>query len=440
MVIPRLMEELEERGEPIAVAVIGVGAMGAGAMHKMAGMAGIRCSVAADLDVERAVASYQMNGIARDQILISDNVLKCRQAVAAGKPVVTDNALIVPELNVDAVLEATGSTSFGARIAYESILSGKHVSMLTVETDVVVGPILARMADSANVVYTLASGDQPGAILEMYHWARTLGFEVVAAGRGEIRYSDDRYHGPHKETRGRPWVSTSPKMENSFRDGTKAQIEMAAVSNSTGLLPDVRGMHTPQVGVRGLPRVFRLKADGGILGRKGVIETANSVNEEGMLVGEDQVGNGVFLVIDSRHPGDNELIRHFFSHQGGTGGALYRPYHLTCLEAPMSIARAALFHVETAKPQKLHSELLALAKKDLASGDILDGAGGETVYAQVEKAEIAKTENYLPFGFAENVEVLRPVKKDQVLTYEDVGVQTDEFLYRLRRLQDMTVK
>jgi predicted homoserine dehydrogenase-like protein len=401
MVIRRLMEELEERGKPIRVAVVGVGAMGAGAMHKMAGMAGIRCSVAADLDVERAVA--------------------------AGKPVVTDNALIVPELNVDAVLEATGSTSFGARIAYESILAGKHVSMLTVETDVVVGPILARTADSADVVYTLASGDQPGAILEMYHWARTLGFEVVAAGRGEIRYPEDRYQGPHKETRGRPWVSTSPKMENSFRDGTKAQIEMAAVSNSTGLVPDVRGMHAPQVA-------------GGVLGRKGVVETANAVNEEGTLVEEGQVGNGVFLVIDSCHPGDKQLIRHFFSHQGGTGGALYRPYHLTCLEAPMSIARAALFHVETAKPQRLHSELLTLAKKDLAPGEILDGAGGTTVYAQVEKAEITKGENCLPFGFAENVEVLRPVKKDQVLTYQDVEMNRDDFLFTLRRLQDETVR
>jgi predicted homoserine dehydrogenase-like protein len=123
----------------------------------------------------------------------------------------------------------------------------------------------------------------------MYHWARTLGFEVVAAGRGEIRYPEDRYQGPHKETRGRPWVSTSPKMENSFRDGTKAQIEMAAVSNSTGLVPDVRGMHAPQVAAGELPRVFRLEEEGGVLGRKGVVETANAVNEEGTLVEEGQV-------------------------------------------------------------------------------------------------------------------------------------------------------
>jgi len=440
MVIRRLMEELEERGKPISVAVVGVGAMGAGAMHKMAGMAGIRCCVAADLDVERAVAAYEMNGISADQILVSDSVLECREALAAGKPVVTDNALIVPELNVDAVLEATGSTSFGARIAYESILAGKHVSMLTVETDVVVGPILARIADSAGVVYTLASGDQPGAILEMYHWARTLGFEVVASGRGEIRYPEDRYQGPHEEKRGRPWVSTSPKMENSFRDGTKAQIEMAAVSNATGLLPDVRGMHAPQVAVAELPRVFRLEEQGGVLKRKGVIETANAVNQEGSFIEEGQVGNGVFVVIDSSHPGDRQLIRHFFGHQGGTGGALYRPYHLTCLEAPISIARAALFHVETAKPQRLHSEVLALAKRDLAPGDILDGGGGATVYAQVEEAEIAKKENCLPFGFAENVEVLRPVKKGQVLTYQDVKMNNDGFLQTLRRLQDETVK
>jgi predicted homoserine dehydrogenase-like protein len=133
------------------------------------------------------------------------------------------------------------------------------------------------------------------------------------------------------------------------------------------------------------------------------------------------------------------LIHQFFSYQGGTGGALFRPYHLTCLEVPMSIARAALYGVETAKSQRLFTELLALAKKDLAPGERLDGGGGATVYAQVEKAEIAKGMNVLPFGFAEDIELARPVKKDQVLTYEDVKLNTDDFLWKLRALQDSTV-
>ncbi len=440
MIIRRKLQELEEQGKPIKVGIVGLGAMGTGTLHMMNSTAGLQCVAAADLKVDLAVEAYRGNGVEEDQIVVADSRKKCQEAIDRGKFVATDNALLLPELGIDVVLEATGSTSFGARVAYESILAGKHTVMLTVETDVIVGPILARMADSAGVVYTLASGDQPGAILELYHWANSLGFEIVAAGRGNIRYPEDRYQGPHEEKRGRNWISNSPKMANSFRDGTKSQIEMAAVSNATGLVPDVRGMHEPQVSVSDLSKVLALKEDGGILSRKGVIENVNAVTDDGVLVEEDQVRNGVFIVIDSSHPGVQRFINQFFGHLGGKGGALFRPYHMTCLEVPMSIARAGLLKVETAKPIGLITEVTAAAKKDLKPGDILDGGGGSTVYAQVERAETARKENFLPFGFAEHVELARPVKKDGVITYGDVRMKTDDFLFKLRQIQDATLK
>jgi predicted homoserine dehydrogenase-like protein len=439
VILRRLLEDREREGRPVKVGIVGMGAMGTGTLHMMKSMAGIRCVAAADLDSERVFQAFEGNGIGRDQMVASEDRQKCREAVAEGKPVVTRDGLMLTELELDVILEATGSTSFGARVAYEAILNGKHAVMLTVESDVVVGPILARMADSAGVVYTLASGDQPGAILELFHWANTLGFEIVAAGRGTTRYPEDRYQGPHEEKRGRIWISTSPQMANSFRDGTKSQIEMAAVSNATGLVPDVRGMHEPQVSVNDLPKIFSLKEDGGLLNRRGVIELANAVTAEGALVREGQVGNGVFLVIDSQHPGVQKFLRQFFHHQGQLGGALFRPYHMTCLEVPISIARAAVLGVETAKARHLYTELIACAKKDLPKGTVLDGSGGETVYAQVEKAETARKENLLPFGFAEEVELVRTVKRDQPVAYNDVRLNTEDFLYRLRRLQDMTM-
>jgi predicted homoserine dehydrogenase-like protein len=325
-------------------------------------------------------------------------------------------------------------------VAWESILAGKHVVMLTVETDVVVGPILARTARAAGVVYTLAAGDQPGSILELYHWADSLGFDVVAAGRGTIRYPDDRHQGPHEETHGRPWISNSPAMVNSFRDGTKSQIEMGAVSNATGLLPDVRGMYEPQVAVKDLARVFAPKQKGGILGRSGVIELANAVDGEGRLVEQDQVGMGVFVVIDSEHPRVRTFLHQAHSTQSGEhGAALYRPYHMTCLEVPASVARAAVLGVATAQARKLHTEVVACAKRDLTAGERVDGAGGEIAYAVVEKAEPARAEGLVPFGLAEDARVTRPVGRDQPLTYDDLELRCDPFLLHLRHLQDATM-
>lgn len=437
MITRARLEKLDEECRPIRVGIVGMGAMGAGVLHTMHRMAGMRCVAAADLDPERAAAAFAANGLGRDDLLFADN--PAAAAGRSGRPVITQEGLALARMDLDVVVEATGSAEFGARVAYESILAGKHVLMLTVETDVVVGPLLARMARSAGVVYSLVAGDQPGAILELVHWAESLGLRIIAAGRGITMYPEDRHGAPGPERRGRIWISHNPKMANSFRDGTKAQIEMAAVSNATGLVPEVRGMHEPRVGVDDLARVFALREHGGILEHGGVVEVANSVTAEGAPVRGGQVGNGVFVVVDSPHPGVERFLRQAFAHQGEHGAALFRPYHLTCVEVPVSIARAAIDGVATAAPRGFFTEVVCAAKRDLAAGETLDGGGGSTVYAQVERVEAARREDLLPIAFAEDLRLLKSLRKDQPVAWADVSVSADSFLLRLRRLQDATI-
>jgi predicted homoserine dehydrogenase-like protein len=434
-----MLQELDSRNDPIRVGIVGMGAMGSGTLHMMRSTPGMVCAAAADLEVERAIAGWEGNGVPREEIVSSDRLSLCREAVRERRPVVSDDPLLIPELDLDVVVEATGAVDVGARVAYESLLRGTHVVMLTVEADVVVGPLLSRIAESAGAVYTLASGDQPGAIMELYHWADSLGLRVVAAGRGTVRYPEDRYREPEAEDPyRRNLISKNPKMINSFRDGTKAQIEMAAVSNATGLIPDVRGMHEPQVGEEELARVFSLREQGGVLGRKGVVELANAVNSEGIRVPVGQIGNGVFVVVESDHPGVQKYLRQSFP-RCDHAAALVRPYHMTCLEVPVSIARAALHGCATAKPIGFFTETITVAKRDLPAGTVLDGGGGGTVYALVERADRAAAEDCLPIGFCEGAELLHEVSKDEVIRRSDVKAGDAGFLATLRKLQGITI-
>lgn len=439
MFIRRELEELDKKNQSVKVGIVGMGAMGAGTLHAMHNMAGLKTLAIADLNIDRVLQALELDDIPKEKITISNHKSICQDEIRKGKIIVTEDALLLPQLDIDVVLEATGSEEFGARVAYESIQNRKHIVMLNVETDVVVGPILNRLAKSANVVYTLAAGDQPGAILEMYHWATSLGFEIIAAGRGNVRYPDDRYAPPKKNDRGSVLNPYNIKMANSFLDGTKSQIEMAAVANATGLLPEIRGMHEPQVGFHELAEVFALKKDGGILEKKGAIEIANAVNKDGVFIEEGSIGRGVFLVVDSSHPEVKKYLNQFFrSERVSTGEALFRPYHLTCLETPISIARAAIYGQETCAPIKLFTEVISVAKRNIKVGEILDGGGGEMVYGLVELAEIANKEDLLPLGFAENIEVKNPIQKDHPIKNSDVEVNKDSFLYKIRKLQDMT--
>jgi predicted homoserine dehydrogenase-like protein len=439
-----LAELRARRSDPALLAVVGVGRMGRGIVDQVSTMTGLQVRALADLDGERALRGFTENGWDRNQVVVTESIDKAQDAIKAGKAVATQDPLLPPQLELDAVVESTGVPAVGAQVADTAIRHRHHTVMLNVEADVVVGPILAERARKAGVVYTLAAGDQPGAIFELAEWALSLGFRTVCAGRGTVLFPDDHHATPEKYLEIAKRNRMNPKMYNEFRDGTKSQLEMVAVGNVLRLPPEVRGMHEPQCGWQELGKVFSLERDGGILGREGVIDMANAVGPDGEYVHQDKVFPGVFVVVTSDHPGVRSSMAALFEpgfggtpQQWGPNWGLFRPYHLACVEVPMSVARAVVQGRPTGDLQGgMVAELITMAKRDLAPGDELDGGGGYTVYGLAEKYEVARTENLLPFGFAYSGRVRRPVPMDRALTWDDVEVDRSGFLYELRQEQD----
>lgn len=440
------LAELRARASnPILIGQVGVGRMGRGIVDQISTMVGMRVRAAADMDGDRALRAFTENGWDRGQVCVTDDLGTARDALRAGKAVATQDPLLVPGLPLEAVVEATGDPTTGAQVAAASIEAGHHTVMLNVEADVVVGPLLAARARRRGVVYTLAAGDQPGAIFEMTEWARTLGFEIVCAGRGTVLFPDDHHATPETYAEMAARNRMNPKMYNEFRDGTKSQLEMVAVSNVLRMPPSTRGMHEPYCKWQDLGRVFALKADGGLLDRAGVVDMANAVDEAGDYVDEDKVFPGVFVVVTSPHPGVRSSMSALFepgfggtAQQWGPNWGLFRPYHLACVEVPMSVARAIVQGRPTGDLEGGPvAELIAIAKRDLLLGDELDGGGGYTVYGLSERIEVARRERLLPFGFAyEGTRVSRRVGRDQALTWDDVDVDTAGPLYAMRQEQD----
>ena len=330
--------------------------------------------------------------------------------------------------NLDVVIDATGSPEAGAFIASNAISKKKHVVTLNVEADATIGPILKKMADDAGVVYTVSAGDEPAAIKELYSFADTLGLEVIAAGKGKNNPLD-RYANPtilkdYAESKG-----SSPTMMTSFVDGTKSMIEMACVSNSTGLKPDCRGMHGPKADIKDLLNVFRLKNDGGILSRKGVVDFA---------IGD--LAPGVFLVYTTANKMIKADLKYLMLGEGPYY-LLYRPYHLTSIETPLSIALAYFYGEPTIAPDfGMISEVITMAKRDLKTGEVIDGIGKYTVYGLIEEYQRAKDENLLPIGISQGCILKKDIEKDQPIKYNDVKLVENSQVLKLRRSQDKLLK
>jgi predicted homoserine dehydrogenase-like protein len=443
--MPYLEELSRLAGNPVPIAVVGVGRMGRGIVDQVATMHGLQVRALADIDGDRALRAFTENGWAAEDVVLAGSADEAQDALRRGRAVATDDPLIIPELEVKAVVEATGSPENGALVADLSIARGRHAVMLNVEADIVVGPILAERARQQGVVYTLAAGDQPGAIFEMVEWARCLGFEIVCAGRGTVLFPDDHHATPETYREIAERNRMNPKMYNEFRDGTKSQLEMVAVSNVLRLPPARRGMHEPFCTWQDLGKVFALKRDGGLLEQPGVVDMANAVDEHGRYVHADKVFPGVFVVVTSPHPGVRSSMSALFepgfggtAQQWGPNWGLFRPYHLACVEVPMSVARAIIQRRPTGDLRGgMVAELVAVAKRDLRPGEELDGGGGYTVYGLSERYGVAREQRLLPFGFAyQGTRVRRAVARDEALRLDDVEIDTSSYLYRLRQEQE----
>jgi predicted homoserine dehydrogenase-like protein len=415
-----------EAGDPIRLALVGAGQMGRGMISQMERMMkGIRPVAVADIRLDRVVSAYRDAGVSADDIVIAKDYTTAEKALQQGKRIATDDAVLLAKLSpVEVIVEASGVPEVGAKVAFHAILSKKHVVMLNVETDVTVGYLLRRLADSSGIVYTVSAGDEPGATKGLYDFAEAMGFHIVAAGKGKNNPLD-REATPEKLAAEAASKKMSAKMLTAFVDGTKTMVEMTALANATGLLPDVRGMHGPIATVEQLPTLFSLKSEGGILERKGVVDYALG-----------SVAPGVFVVVTTDQSAVIEDLQYL--HVGsGPNWVLYRPYHLANLETPLSAAQAVLLGETTiATVRKPVAETITLAKKDLKAGQILDGIGQFTFYASIERADIAAEERLLPLGLAEGAVLKVDVAKRQPITYDQVELDRSSMIVHLRALQD----
>ncbi|WP_322793934.1 NAD(P)H-dependent oxidoreductase [Bellilinea sp.] len=419
------LEQREASGHPVRVGLIGAGQMGTDVVATTRMMKGIRVVVTADIDIERAISAYKIAQI-DGEIVVAETTVQADEAVSAGKLVAVRDYRIVTDMkNVDVMLEATGVPEIGARAALRSARAGQDVAMMNVETDITVGPILHWYARQKGVLYALAAGDEPAACKELYDLAVAMGFTVVAAGKGKNNPLD-RHATPadpaiQKESARR---GLSPNMLIEFIDGSKTMIEMAAVSNATGLVPDVRGMHGPTTDRDHLNQTFALKEDGGVLNKIGVVD-----------YGIGRVAPGVFLIVRTDHPRLREAM---ILRDMGNGPyyTLFRPFHLCSIEVPLTCAMLAIRKKSNMAPlDRLVSEVFAVAKRDLNPGDTLDAIGGTTYYSLIDTYENAKAECLLPIGLAKGAKVLRPVRVDTPITCADVEIMPST-VFSLRQLQE----
>ncbi len=419
------LKKLHAQGKVIRIGLVGAGQMGRGMTSQMFLMKGMRPAVIVDSKIELAVNAYTNAGVSEDNIKKVNTLQDANHWLEKGKYLVSENTELASRVNaVDVCIDATGVPEVGAGIAYDAIMNRKHIIMLNVETDVVIGPILKQMADAAGVVYTGSAGDEPGAVMELYDFADALGYEVLAMGKGKNNVVVPGCN-PDTVYREATDRGISPRMLSAFKDGTKTMVEMTAMSNATGLIPDVRGGHAADASLSEMTRVLSLKEEGGILNRYGIVDYVNGI------------APGVFIILTSESQ-EIQYQMNYLKMGDGPNFLLYRPYHLCDMETPISAARAYFDNTPTIVPLNgLVSETITIAKRDLKAGEYLDEIGGFTVYGVIETRANAIKEGAFPLGLVtKNTKMRKEVKKGEVVTYDAVEIDNESFVVQLRRMQD----
>tara|TARA_Y100001934_G_scaffold143851_1_gene172798 strand:- start:2052 stop:3392 length:1341 start_codon:yes stop_codon:yes gene_type:complete len=435
----RLLEQREAEHQPVRVAVIGCGKFATMYLTQARTTPGIHIIGIADLDPGRARTNLRSAGWPESQ----SEATSLDAAIESGGICLTEDAVsLIGDERIDVVVEATGIPHAGIRHCQAAIRAGHHVVMVNVEADVLAGPLLAQQAKDAGVIYSLAWGDQPALICEHVDWARSCGFEVTAAGKG-TRYLPE-YHSLTPDT---VWNvlrqyldiddpnSINLQMFNSFLDGSKSAIEMTAVCNATGLMPQTAGLAFPPASRFSLADVCKPEEDGGTLTRPGTTEVVSSLKRSGEPV-DHHLAMGTFVVVKPGTDYARQCFReyHMLPDESGLYGALYRPTHMIGLELGLSIASVALRGEPTGQPYCFASDVVAVAKRNLKAGEILDGEGGHCVYGKQMPASLSTAKGALPLGLSGGVTLVRDVGAGQVLCEADAALDNSDEAVRARRM------
>lgn len=433
-----LLLQRETAGRPVRVGVIGAGKFGSMFLAQARLTRGLHVAAVVDLDVARARRQLGAAGWPAEQFAAAslDDAIRTRAT-----HVTPDAEAMIGFGGIEVVVEATGIPEAGIRHALASIAHGKHVVMVNVEADALAGPLLARKARAAGTVYSLAWGDQPALICEHVDWARACGFKVVAAGKG-TRY-EPHYHRSNPDN---VWEildkylkiddrqSINPKMFNSFVDGTKSGIEMTAVCNATGLVPQSSGLRFPPATRFELAEICKPRSAGGALEAEGVTEVVSSVDRDGRDV-PHHLALGTFVVVEGETDYARQCFREYsmLPDRSGRYAALYRPIHMIGLELGISVASAALRGEATGAPTGFRSDVVATAKRALTRGEMLDGEGGFCVWGRQTPAARSLARGNLPLGLAQGVRLTRDVAEGEPLRWSDVDYDPNDAAVRIRR-------
>ncbi len=421
------LKQREADNNPVRVGLIGAGKFGSMFLSQVPTTPGLIVTVIADLDPAQAKARCKEVGWDEERVAATDFV--------------DDAELLIKHDDVDVVVEATGHPAAGIKHALLCAEFGKHVVMVNVEADVLAGPYLAKQAQQAGVVYSMAYGDQPALTMEMVDWARACGFKVVAAGKG-TKYLPT-YHASTPDT---VWshyglsaeqaaaAGMRSQMFNSFLDGTKSSIEMAAIANGADLQAPTGGLSFPACGAEDLAHVLRPKTAGGLLEFSGQVEVVSSLERDGRPVARD-LRWGVYCVFEAPNDYSAACFAQYGMNTDASGrySAMFKPFHLIGLELNISILTAALRNQPTGAPVCFNGDVVAVAKRDIKVGEILDGEGGYTVWGKLMPAKASVAARALPIGLASQVTVTQPINLGQMITMNDISADISAQAWQVRK-------
>lgn len=428
----------EAQGNPVRVGLVGVGKFGTMFLAQTERIPGVHVVGVADLRVDVAKSNMVFAGWHADQI----EAPSLAAALASGETHVGDDAMALIGFDgIDIVIECTGNPVVAVDHVLAAFAAGKHVISATVEADAVCGAALVARARAAGVIYSQAYGDQPAMTVDLVDWARTCGFEVTAAGRGHKWKPEYRFSTPdtiwdywgvtvEQAERGR----LNPKMFNSFLDGTKPAIESAAISNATGLLAPSQGLSYPAGSIDDIATLMRPRAEGGALEQAGMVEVISSVAEDGSMIPND-IRKGVWVVVKATTEYQKACFEEYMvsTDDSGLYYCNFKRFHLIGLELGLSVGSVALRGEATGESQRFLSDVVAVSKKDLKAGELLDGEGGYCVAGQLRPTAVSVPMRALPLGFTGDVRMVRDVPVDTILTYDDVELDESLAAVRLRR-------